>query len=171
MNESALNNGWSIQQNRDLITDQYPLEKNKALIDMLNSTISKTGSFTKRDLELLTKDGEKRIVDLTASFSEKYDSLILEINKDSLNKIIDSTKYSQLKKIAANLARTLAHEVKNPLSGIKGSAQILSSKLEDDYSKSFLKSFDETERLNGIVTRILTPPQKPNQENLIFTLR
>ena len=28
------NNGWSIQQNRDLITDQYPLEKNKALISI-----------------------------------------------------------------------------------------------------------------------------------------
>ena len=65
VNESALNNGWSIQQNRDLITDQYPLEKNSALIDMLNSTISKIGSFTKRDLELVSKDGDKRIVDLT----------------------------------------------------------------------------------------------------------
>lgn len=166
VNESALNNGWSIQQNRDLITDQYPLEKNKALIDMLNSTISKIGSFTKRDLELVSKDGDKRIVDLTASFSEKYDSLILEIKcVDSLNKIIDSTKIFSTQKIAANLARTLAHEVKNPLSGIKGSAQILSSKLDDDYSKKFLKIIiDETERLNGIVTRILTPPQKPNQE-------
>ena len=146
VNESALNNGWSIQQNRDLITDQYTLEKNKALIDMLNSTISKSSSFTKRDLELVLKDDEKRIVDLTASFSEKYDSLILEIKCiDSLNKIIDSTKIFSTQKIAANLARTLAHEVKNPLSGIKGSAQILSSKLNDDYSKKFLKIIiDET---------------------------
>lgn len=66
----------------------------------------------------------------------------------------------------------MAHEVKNPLSGIKGSAQILSSKLDDDYSRKFLKIIiDETERLNGIVTKILTPPQKPNQENSIFILR
>ena len=58
----------------------------------------------------------------------------------SLNKIIRLNQIFSLVKIAANLARTLAHEVKNPLSGIKGSAQILSSKLEDDYLKKFLKS-------------------------------
>ena len=40
VNESALNNGWSIQQNRDLITDQYPLEKNKALICLLYTSPS-----------------------------------------------------------------------------------------------------------------------------------
>jgi two-component system nitrogen regulation sensor histidine kinase GlnL len=84
---------------------------------------------------------------------------------DNLNKIIDSSKIFSTQKIAANLARTLAHEVKNPLSGIKGSAQILSSKLSDDFSKKFLKIIiDETERLNNIVTKILTPPKKPKLE-------
>ena len=166
INESALNNGWYSNQDTDSLTNQYPEDKNKSLIDMLRSTLLKSGSFTKRDLELASKDGEKRIVDLTASYSEKYNNIIIEIKcVDSLNKIIDSTKIFSTQKIAANLARTLAHEVKNPLSGIKGSAQILSSKLDDDYSRKFLKIIiDETERLNGIVTKILTPPQKPNQE-------
>ena len=90
--------------------------------------------------------------------------MILEILcVDNLNKIIDSTKTFSTQKIAANLARTLAHEVKNPLSGIRGSAQILSKKLTDDYSEKFLKIIiDETDRLNSIVTKILTPPSKPN---------
>ena len=57
----------------------------------------------------------------------------------------------------------MAHEVKNPLSGIKGSAQILNKKLKDDFSSKFLKIIiDETDRLNSIVTKILTPPSKPN---------
>ena len=77
---------------------------------------------------------------------------------DNLNKIIDSTRSFSTQKIAAGLARTLAHEVKNPLSGIKGSAQILKSKYVDDFSKKFLKIIEEeTDRLNEIVTRILTP--------------
>ena len=90
--------------------------------------------------------------------------MILEILcVDNLNKIIDSTKTFSTQKIAANLARTLAHEVKNPLSGIRGSAQILNKKLDDDYSSKFLKIIiDETDRLNSIVTKILTPPSKPS---------
>ena len=82
---------------------------------------------------------------------------------DNLNKIIDSTKTFSTQKIAANLARTLAHEVKNPLSGIKGSAQILNKKFKDEHSSKFLNIIiDETNRLNSIVTKILTPPSKPN---------
>ena len=79
------------------------------------------------------------------------------------NKIIDSTKTFSTQKIAANLARTLAHEVKNPLSGIRGSAQILEKKYKDEFATKFLKIIiDETDRLNSIVTKILTPPSKPN---------
>jgi len=51
------------------------------------------------------------------------------------------------------------------LSGIKGSAQILKSKYVDDFSKKFLKIIEEeTDRLNEIVTRILTPAKKPTFE-------
>ena len=51
------------------------------------------------------------------------------------------------------------------MSGIKGSAQILKSKYVDDFSKKFLKIIEEeTDRLNEIVTRILTPAKKPTFE-------
>jgi two-component system nitrogen regulation sensor histidine kinase GlnL len=105
-------------------------------------------------------------VDLTVSWSNTDNILIIEILcVDNLNKIIDSSKIFSTQKIAANLARTLAHEVKNPLSGIKGSAQILLSKVNDDFSKKFLDIIvNETERLNSIVTKILTPPKKPKLE-------
>ena len=67
--------------------------------------------------------------------------------------IIDSTRSFSYQKIAAGLARSLT-EVKNPLSGIKGSAQILKKKYSDDFSKKFLKIIvDETDRLNEIVIK------------------
>jgi two-component system nitrogen regulation sensor histidine kinase GlnL len=133
---------------------------------LLRKSQDEESSFSKRDMEIANKVKEKRIIDLTVSYNNENSHIILEVKcVDSINKIIDSTKIFSTQKIAANLARTLAHEVKNPLSGIKGSAQILSKKLEDDYSKKFLKIIiEETDRLNGIVTKILTPPQKPNQE-------
>ena len=49
------------------------------------------------------------------------------------------------------------------MSGIRGSAQILNKKLKDDFSSKFLNIIiNETDRLNSIVNKILTPPSKPN---------
>jgi two-component system nitrogen regulation sensor histidine kinase GlnL len=166
LNDSALNKGWFINNDKDknLLSDQLSEETNGSLIGLLKKTIETNGSQTKRDFELMTSKLKKRDIDITVRWSNTYACLILEILcVDNLNKIIDSTKTFSTQKIAANLARTLAHEVKNPLSGIRGSAQILSKKLKDDFSSKFLKIIiDETDRLNAIVTKILTPPSKPN---------
>ena len=166
LNDSALNKDWVMHSNfnKNLISDQLSEETNLSLISLLKKTIENTGSQTKRDFELVTSQQKKREIDITVRWSNTYKCLIVEILcVDNLNKIIDSTKTFSTQKIAANLARTLAHEVKNPLSGIKGSAQILSKKLKDDFSSKFLKIIiDETDRLNSIVTKILTPPSKPN---------
>jgi two-component system nitrogen regulation sensor histidine kinase GlnL len=166
LNDSALNKGWFINNDKDknLLSDQLSEETNGSLIGLLKKTIETNGSQTKRDFELMTSNLKKRDIDITVRWSNTYTCLILEILcVDNLNKIIDSTKTFSTQKIAANLARTLAHEVKNPLSGIRGSAQILSKKLKDDFTSKFLKIIiDETDRLNAIVTKILTPPSKPN---------
>lgn len=166
LNDSALNKGWFINNDKDknLLSDQLSEETNGSLVGLLKKTIETNGSQTKRDFELMTSNLKKRDIDITVRWSNTYTCLILEILcVDNLNKIIDSTKTFSTQKIAANLARTLAHEVKNPLSGIRGSAQILSKKLKDDFTSKFLKIIiDETDRLNAIVTKILTPPSKPN---------
>ena len=166
LNDSALNKGWflNIDKDNNLITDQLSEETNAPLINLLKKTVGANGSQTKRDFELITSKFKKRDIDITVRWSNAFECLILEILcVDNLNKIIHSTKTFSTQKIAANLARTLAHEVKNPLSGIRGSAQILSKKLEDDFSSKFLKIIiNETDRLNAIVTKILTPPSRPN---------
>ena len=165
LNDSALNKGWvMIKDKKNIITDQLSAKTNSTLIGLLKKTVETHGSKTKRDFEIISSDDSKRMIDLTIKWSREYKSLILEILcVDNLNKIIDSTKTFSTQKIAANLARMLAHEVKNPLSGIRGSAQILDKKLDDKFSSKFLKIIiDETDRLNQIVTKILTPPTKPN---------
>ncbi|MAN84493.1 MAG: histidine kinase [Gammaproteobacteria bacterium] len=165
LNDSALNKGWVLNnKEKYLVTDQFSDESKSNLSNFLKKAIGNEGSKTKRDFELNFKTSTKRIIDLTVRWSNQFEILILEVScVDNLNKIIDSTKTFSTQKIAANLARTLAHEVKNPLSGIKGSAQILNKKLNDSFSKKFLKIIiDETERLNHIVTKILTPPSKPS---------
>jgi len=145
-----------------LLDDESGAKINEILI----KTRKNSGSLTRRDFEIVHQSGLTRTVDLTITFSDKKKLIFIEaVSIDNLNKIIDSTRSFSTQKIAAGLARTLAHEVKNPLSGIKGSAQILKSKYVDDFSKKFLKIIEEeTDRLNEIVTRILTPAKKPTFE-------
>ena len=145
-----------------LLDDETGVQINQILLKARKNS----GSVTKRDFDIIHHSGLSRTVDLTITFSDKKNLIFIEaVSIDNLNKIIDSTKSFSTQKIAAGLARTLAHEVKNPLSGIKGSAQILKSKYVDDFSKKFLKIIEEeTDRLNEIVTRILTPAKKPTFE-------
>ena len=144
LNYAALNKGWILNNGNkksNLITDQLSDETNIVLVKLFNSAIGKNISQTKRDFELIDSKMKKREIDITVRWSNTYKFLIVEILcVDNLNKIIDSTKTFSTQKIAANLARTLAHEVKNPLSGIRGSAQILEKKYKDEFATKFLKN-------------------------------
>ena len=167
INDSALANGWINDPKNQSSYSKFLCPKTEQEIKrIINMAIKDRKSVTKRDFELISNKKTSREVDLTVSFSPKFECIIIEVmSVDNLNKIIDSSKMASSQKIAANLARTLAHEVKNPLSGIKGSAQLLNSKLKDAFSSKFLKIIiDETDRLNSIVSKILTPPKKPNLE-------
>jgi two-component system, NtrC family, nitrogen regulation sensor histidine kinase GlnL len=166
LNDSAKAANWiadsSINDTGDIFSmlDEPAAEQIKELLAQAKKNSS---SITRRDFMIGEHSEQLRTLDVTVTYSEKKDLFYIEaLNTENLNKIIDSTRSFASQKIAAGLARTLAHEVKNPLSGIKGSAQILKSKYSDDFSKKFLKIIeDETDRLNEIVTKILTPAKKP----------
>ncbi len=68
-----------------------------------------------------------------------------------------------VQQVAANktLMRNLAHEIKNPLGGIRGAAQLLEYELEDkglhEYTQVIIK---ESDRLQTLVDRLLAPHRK-----------
>ena len=61
------------------------------------------------------------------------------------------------------LIRNLAHEIKNPLGGIRGAAQLLEMEVESraltEYTQVIIK---EADRLQGLVDRLLAPHRKPH---------
>ncbi len=63
------------------------------------------------------------------------------------------------------LIRGLAHEVKNPLGGIRGSAQLLEAELSDPQLKEYTQVvIEEADRLRNLVDRLLGPNQPPRFE-------
>ncbi len=59
------------------------------------------------------------------------------------------------------LGRALAHEIKNPLGGIRGAAQLLRQELEEDGLKEYTDIvINEADRLRNLVDKILTPDKE-----------
>lgn len=59
---------------------------------------------------------------------------------------------------ARMLVRGLAHEIKNPLGGLRGAAQLLQGELEDEELKEYTRIImAESDRLQSLVDRLLGP--------------
>lgn len=68
---------------------------------------------------------------------------------------------------ARMLLRGLAHEIKNPLGGLRGAAQLLDQELPDDELREYTRIIiEESDRLQSLVDRMLAP-NKPPHKSLI----
>lgn len=61
------------------------------------------------------------------------------------------------------LVRNLAHEIKNPLGGIRGAAQLLEMEIESSELKEYTRVIiHEADRLQSLVDRLLAPHRRPH---------
>ncbi|NBD21000.1 PAS domain-containing protein [Aquabacterium fontiphilum] len=70
-----------------------------------------------------------------------------------------------LDQVQANkeLIRNLAHEIKNPLGGIRGAAQLLEMELDDKSMTEYTQVIiHEADRLQSLVDRLLAPHRRPH---------
>ena len=127
----------------------------------INCFYQKT-SYTDNELTLLI-DGQRIIVELNATFmhSGGLDYLIIEIcNLDHLYKINQLSQQEKQQQVAQKLVRGLAHEIKNPLAGLRGAAQLLESELPSPDLKEFTQVIiEQADRLSSLVDRLLGPNQ------------
>lgn len=65
------------------------------------------------------------------------------------------------------LLRNLAHEIKNPLGGIRGAAQLLGQELENEALTEYTQVIvSEADRLQKLLDRLLTPHRLPKIERI-----
>ena len=70
--------------------------------------------------------------------------------------MLDQTQASRL------LLRNLAHEIKNPLGGIRGAAQLLEQELEKPALREYTQVvMQEADRLRSLMEKLLTPQHAP----------
>ena len=68
---------------------------------------------------------------------------------------------------ARMLLRGLAHEIKNPLGGLRGAAQLLDRELVEEELREYTKIImEESDRLQSLVDRMLAPNKPPRKNPL-----
>jgi len=73
-----------------------------------------------------------------------------------IKKMEEDLKISDRLAIMGTIAMGLAHEIKNPLGGIKGAAQMLKRQLKEEEHQDYLRMIiQETERVNELILELL----------------
>lgn len=116
-------------------------------------------SYTQRDCEFTLHNGAHILVDCDVAphIIENERFLIVEMQtKDRLMRISREEQLHENQETAQILIRGFAHEVKNPLGGIRGAAQLLDAELTDpDHHEYTQIIMDESDRLRNLVDRML----------------
>ena len=146
------------------------LDDDPELGDIL-SRVSVTGDHYANELRLGPNEAQAddRIVDCRVSpVSSGPATLLVELT--------DVTRRSKISRENAlliqhgagrQMIRQLAHEIKNPLGGIRGSAQLLARQLKDKELTEYTDVvISETDRLANLVDTLLGPGGAPNKQPL-----
>lgn len=134
----------------------------------LDRSLSQHQQFTRRETDF-PMNGDMMNVDYSISPIDCGDAkLLLEINpRDRVQKITREESLIAKQETSRILVRGLAHEVKNPLGGIRGAAQLLARELDDKGLKEFTEIIiQEADRLRDLVDQMLGPLQPPKMEDL-----
>jgi two-component system nitrogen regulation sensor histidine kinase GlnL len=147
--------------------------ESKALDSILRRSLERSEACAGHELQLtpIAASGRREpvVVDVTVTPLEGQVTgthLLLELADARLRQRI--TRESEtLSRLDGNrlMVRQLAHEIKNPLGGLRGAAQLLDRELHDGALKEYTTIIiNEADRLRALVDSMLGPSQPPQLE-------
>jgi two-component system nitrogen regulation sensor histidine kinase GlnL len=144
-----------------------PHASNAALFAMLDKVVKHDAGFSENELTLETAAATILHTACTVSPADGQ-RLTLEFHQqDQQMKIVREEKILEHQQLNRELIRNLAHEIKNPLGGIRGSAQLLERELPQNELKEYTQVIvQEADRLQALMDRLLTPHRLPQLASL-----
>ena len=149
------------------------------IVGDLANTLSTGQGFTRREATIQV-DKRELAVDLSANRigEDMPGCLIIELHwVDHLSRLRQETHLLAGEIGSRELARGLAHEIKNPLGGIRGAAQLLARQINEPNDKECLGVIiDEVDRLTRLLDRLkgietIAKPEPVNVHHILERTR
>ncbi len=149
------------------------LPHSRVLVRRLQQSLSEGIAFTAHGVRLALPGERSITVDCTVSplfDGASNGELLVEITQvDRLLRLAKEERMVQRQTANRAVMNGLAHEIKNPLGGLRGAAQLLERELADDSLKEYTTIIiREADRLRDLVDRMVGPiqPLKRQSTNL-----
>ncbi len=130
------------------------------LLQHINSIRQERHSKMIRDFKFKNFEGHEKIVDCNlslSSFDNREVTLIELTETGRLHSISLEQNLIEQERATREMIKGLSHEIKNPLGGILGAAQILEKSLDDSYTKFTDIIKKETGRLVNLLNDMALP--------------
>jgi len=127
------------------------------LLDFVEQVKASGAAFNSYRVELgLSKSGADQLVDIFVTpLPELQDGLVIMLQERSLTEKMErQLNHRGGARSVAAMASMLAHEIKNPLSGIRGAAQLLETDANDSDRALTRLICEETDRIVKLVDRM-----------------
>ncbi len=159
VNEAGVN---LLGYNREELLSQslYKQLANKNDVEFIKQQLTLTGDVSEKDVEILTKNAEKKYCLLTISRENDLRGAIyiqgILHDITILKKAERDTLMLEKLNVAGRLVRIMAHEVRNPLSNIMLSTEQLEQSINNPESKICLEIINRnSKRIGNLITELL----------------
>ncbi|MFZ6008960.1 MAG: ATP-binding protein [Bacteroidota bacterium] len=148
-----------LEKNRLLSTNLYKFVEHEVNRAQIKKSLSQQGEVNDLEVEIVNARGRKRncILFLSLQHDDNNNSYVQGILNDITNQKRSARAALLAEKLATTgrLVRTLAHEVRNPLSNIHMSVEQISNTVRDD-DRVYIDIIDRNgKRINDLITELL----------------
>ena len=160
--------GLSFQQLSHMrLGDLLPADN--PLFPLIEQVRREGGSIADHDLSLESPRLHKPSITVQATaLTELPGSVLVSIQDNSAARALDRQMvFRGAARSVSGMAAVLAHEVKNPLSGIRGAAQLLESSVAEPDRELAVLIRDEADRIRDLVDRMEAFGEKPIERRAV----
>ncbi len=140
---------------------------NNQLINTVQTVITDVNPVVKRGLELNLGYGDRVTVNLSALPIRENDGIHVLVEMSQIDRQLRINREEGLlaqSHATRALVRGLAHEIKNPLGGLRGAAQLLERELHNEELKEYTQVIiSEADRLQVLMDEMLGPNTLPKK--------